>query len=397
MGVPRLPIALLGVVASACSSSPGGVPPTPESQAFSYVTNLIPVSVGYGGASATGIVDTGNPWVLLDPTVFTSAASLPGNGVSVPTIDIASQTVSNVYVVPSNDGLQSPDPAFPLAANVGCAGICGKVAGFNYRDAVFSLGTSAPSPPSGLLAEKVFPFSFEGGSVVDGVTLPRSRIVVTVSLEGTDYQMILDSGASSVTVSATAYAALTTDGRAQLDGGTVETTSGTSTSSLTRAKSIVVGGVEVDNVVVAHDTSFDQNLGAIGTDVGHTIDGSLGGTFLHDFYVTVDYPAREVHLARYSDLSFAVDPAERLGIELAPGISNSYVVAAVSSTATAQGISAGDQVVSIDGVDLAGLALAQVGVLEFGAVGQTKQVVFGQAVNVPGKTLEVAIEELLPL
>jgi len=367
-------------------------------QAFSYITNVIPVQVTYGGTTATGFVDTGNPFIELDPTVFTSAASLSSNGQDVPSLVVGgSTTVTNAYVIPTNEGLSSPDPAFPLAANLGCAGICGFVATFNYRDVVFGLGSTAGTPPSDLAAETVLPFSFEGGSVDDGITVPRSRIVVTVSLEGNNYEMILDSGASTVALSAAAYNTLTADGRAQVSGGSVETTSGVSTSMLSRAKSITVGGVEVDSVVVTYDPSFaSTQLAAISTDVGRTIDGSLGGTYLHDFYVTVDYAASQVHLARYQDLSFAVDPAEQIGLSLEAS-DGGYAVAAVSAAAAAQGVSVNDVVTAINGVQIADLAAAQIAVLEHGAVGASKQVVFGSAATLAGQTVSMVVEEQLPL
>ena len=104
------------------------------------------------------------------------------------------------------------------------------------------------------------------------------------------FTMIVDSGASTVILSDAAYSAITADGRVMIDGGMTQTTSGTSDSSITRVASIVVGGAEVDNAVITHDTSFDSNLDEVSGDVGQTIDGSLGGTFLHNFFVTVDYP-----------------------------------------------------------------------------------------------------------
>jgi hypothetical protein len=400
MPFPRRATALL-ILLVGCSSSGGGGTqagvPT-EQQAFSYLYNLIPTQVSEGGGSGTGYVDTGDPWVLLDPATFASVASLPANGAAVSSITIGGQDESNVYVVPTDEGLTSPDPSFPFVSNVGCTGICGYVATLNYRDALFGLGSAAPSPPSGLEPETVFPFSFEGGSVIMGVTVPRSRIVVTVSLEGNDYSMVLDSGATTVTVSQAAFTALTADGRAVLQGGMVETTSGESTSSLARAAKIVVGGVEVDSVVVAHDSSFDDNLQSISTDVGHTIDGSLGGTYLHDFYVTIDYPAKEVHLARYSNLGFAVDPAERIGIDIEQNADGNYVVAALTNTAAAQGINVDDQVLSISGVSLAPLDASQVAVLQYGLVGAKLSVSFGTASSaaVSGSTLPVVVEELLP-
>jgi len=392
----RAPALLLCIVLGCASSSqPGSVPPTPENQAFSYLTNLIPVDVTISGETGNAFVDTGNPLVLLDPLTFPSIVSLPQTGGPVSSMTVGTRSLRNVYALPSNAGLTSPDPAFPLGGNIGCTAICSLVASFNYRDVTFALGPTAPAPPSGLEPAISLGFSFLGGGVDDGVTIPKSRIVVMVSLEGNDYAMILDTGASSVTVSQAAFTALTADGRTQIQTSGVETTSGVSTTSLARAASVGVGGAEVDSVVVAHDPAFDTNLAAISMDAGQTIDGSLGGDFLHDFYVTVDYAASTVQLARYSDLGFAVDQAESLGIALtAEG--NDYAVSAVSTAASAQGIDAGDTVTSIDGVDLSGLTLSQATLLLYGKVGSTKIVKFGAAQQVANETLTMVVEEFLP-
>jgi hypothetical protein len=394
----RAPPALLLCLFLGCASSsqPGSAPASSETLAFSYLTNLIPVDVTVNGATGNAFVDTGNPLVLLDPLTFPSVENLPASGGLVSSITLGTRSVSNVYALPSNAGLTSPDPAFPLGGNIGCSAICSLVASFDYRGAAFGLGPAAPALPAGVEPATSVAFSFLGGGVVDGVTIPRSRIVVNVSLEGNQYAMILDTGATSVTVSQAAFTALTADGRTQIMTGGVETTSGVSTTSLARAASIAVGGVTVDSVVVAHDTSFDTNLAAVSMDAGQTIDGSLGGDFLHDFFVTVDYAASTVHLARYSDLSFAVDEAEEIGIALeAEG--NGYVVSGVSTTAGAQGITVGDTVESIDDVDLAGLSLAQATLLLYGKVGSTKVVKFGAAQQVANQTLTVVVEEFLPL
>jgi hypothetical protein len=396
-----LALASLAWLSVACSSAssggaPSGSPPTPETQAFSYLTNLIPVDVEVSGTTGQGFVDTGNPFVLLDPGVFSAASSLPTNGGYVPSMTIDTQAVSNVYVVPTASGLTSPDPAFPLTANVGCTGICSFVAAFDYKAAVFALGATAPALPAGLEPEITLPFMFEGGSVLDGVTVPRSRVVVQVSLEGTMYSMIVDTGASLMTVSQAAFTALTADGRTQLMTSGIETTSGTSTASVTRAASVAVGGATVDSVVISHDTSFDTNLAAISTDVGHTIDGSLGGTFLHDFVVVIDYPSTTLHLSRYTDLDFAIDEGEAIGIALDEQ-GGTYSVSAASPKAAGQGIAMGDVVTSIDGVQLGGLAIAQANVLLYGKVGATKSVSFGEATNVANQTLTLTVEEFLPL
>ena len=293
---------------------------------------------------------------------------------------------------------------FNLDANVGCTVVCGFSPSFNYRDVELTLAASgqAPPTPSNIEAAVVVPFSFEGGGLEGGLTVPKSRIVVPVTIEGVKYTMILDTGASDVTVSAAAYSALVADGRTQISGGTTQTASGSSTSAITRAASMVVGAsggptVEVTGVIVAHDSSFDSNLESVSTDVGETIDGSLGGTFLHDFFVTVDYTSQTISFARYTDTSFNLDAAEHIGLTLGTDAAGDYGVASVSGSAVALGIEEGDIIVRIENEELSTLTTLEIATLPFGAVGSTRAVTFGAAANNANMTIDVPVDETLPL
>ncbi len=369
-------------------------PASGDLKAFSLLTNSIPAYVTVGGASAWALVDTGNPWVLLDPTTFPAAASLPTSGGTLSSIALASETASNAYVFGSNSGDVQADATFRLAGNIGCSVVCDFAPAFNYRDVTLTLGNT--TPPDGLGTPVTVPFSFEGGGTEDGVEVPRSRIVVTVSVEGTDYPMIVDTGATDVTLSQAAFTSLTSDGRAQISGGTAETTSGVSTSSITRAASVAVGGAVVESLIVAHDSSFDTNLAAVSTDVGETVDGSLGGSFLHDFYVVIDYAAQTITLTPYTDLGFILDAGEHIGITLGAS-AGTYVVADASADATAAGVQVGDEVVSIDGQVLTEVTSLEAETLLYGKVGSTKEVTFAAAQQLAGMTIPLMVEETLPL
>jgi len=400
-------LALAVVVLGACGSSssngltsndasvpPWIAPSAGDLAAFSYLTDTIPATITVDGARGLAVIDTGDPWVLLDPTTFPAAASLSQSGGTVPSIALAGTSTNDPWVYGSTTGDVDIDPTFAIEANVGCTVLCGLVASFNYRDVTLTLGSA--TTPSGLEASTTLGFMLLGG---DGTSMfPASRIVVTVSLEGKDYSMILDTGATDVTVSAAAFAALTADGRTQISGG-VDTTSGMSTSSLTRAATVAVGGVVVDGVVIAHDPSFDTNqLSQLSSDVGYTIDGSLGGTFLHDFYVTVDYAKEQLTLARYQDLSFILDQGELIGITL--GVVSGtgvYEVTAVSGDAATKKVSVNDVVTAIDGTDLASVSSLQVAALIYGKVGSTKQVTFGKAAKLANMTVPILVDETLPL
>ncbi|MGH7280092.1 MAG: PDZ domain-containing protein, partial [Polyangiaceae bacterium] len=202
-----------------------------------------------------------------------------------------------------------------------------------------------------------------------------------------------------VAVSAAAFAALTADGRKQLTAGGVQTTSGTSVASYARAKTISVGAAQASGVVVLHDDSFDGNLATITGETGETIDGSLGGTFLEHFDLTIDYPGKKLHLAPYQDTSFIVDPAELVGFALGTSVSTGYAVASVfsGSDAEAKGVAAGDIVTAVDGQSIASLSTSQIAVLMGGPVGSTKSVTFGAAKSLANQSVDIKVEELLPL
>ena len=301
------------------------------------------------------------------------------------------------FAFSTSTGDVSGDATLTLRGNLGCSVLCGQVAAFDYRGVTFALGDAvAAAAPTDVGPALSVPFILSGGGTDDGVVVPASRVVVAVTIEGTVLSMILDTGASDIILSASAFAALTADGRVQTDGGMNQTTTGSSESSITRAATVLVGGAEVDRPIVSHDTAFDANLAEVSADVGHTIDGSLGGTFLRNFYLTVDYPGQTVALAPYPDVDFLLDQGERLGITVT-GVDGAYAVDQVTAAASALGVTVGDAVTAIDGQDLATLSPLEVAVLFYGKVGSTKLVTFATATALEGQTIPLTVEELLPL
>ncbi|HTR55051.1 MAG TPA: aspartyl protease family protein [Kofleriaceae bacterium] len=371
----------------ACTSSPAvHAPSRDQLTRFAHVENVIPVVVKVGDDTGLAIVDTGNPLSDLDQSKFASVAALPLDGGTVASLQLDGSTSPDVYVVGSPFTDLTADPTFPIVGNMGCSAFCAGVPSFDYRDGTFALDAT---PPTGLGADIAIPFSFEGGNIDNFGQRVTSRVIVTVELEGHAYQMMLDTGATSVSVSERAFAALTADGRTTIAGQTA-IVSGASTSTLTRAASITLAGVEVDDAVVIHDSGFDTVLTAISNDVGHTIDGSLGGTFLNHFYVTVDYANRIVHLAPYDDVSFVLDQGHTIGLSLTTDAAGQLVIASVAGDAAAKGLHVGDVVQAIDGIDASAgyYALAEA---TYGPLGATK------TVELADTSATLAVDELLPL
>ena len=137
-------LVLTGCGSSSSSSSlTVDTPPTADDLvAFSRLTNIIPAQLEVDGTTDYGFIDTGNPWVLLDPSVFPAAAELPTTGGTVSEITTSGLTVQNPFVLPSSMSDVIEDSTFHLRANVGCTVVCGQLAAFDYRAVSFTLGSS---------------------------------------------------------------------------------------------------------------------------------------------------------------------------------------------------------------------------------------------------------------
>lgn len=375
------------------------LPTTDQIRAFTRLANVILVHADVGGTKGLLVVDTGDPFAYLTSSAFPCAPVAGSEG----TFDVGTTDLSNVQVVTVSGAQTSPDPAISLGGLLGCTVLCSHTISFDYREAVFSL--EGASAPSGVGPAVSLDFAFEGGGLAtasDGtvVTEPRSRMVLNVDIEGTVHRMLLDTGASALTVSQSVFDEITKDGRKTLTIGKIDTTLGASVPSYTRVKTVSVGGARVDSVVVAHDSQFDGILTTVSKEVGQTIDGSLGGTFLEHFFLTIDYAAKVAHVAPYTDTSFIVDLAQNVGLALggAPGPDGVTVGAVLAgSDAESKGVSVGDLIVSIDDTKTAPLTVSQAAILLAGKVGSTKSVTFGSAKHLAHETVSLIVRDALPL
>jgi hypothetical protein len=143
-------------------------------------------------------------------------------------------------------------------------------------------------------------FDLEGGgpTVVGDtlVTVPATRVVLDVEVEGTTMRMVLDTGSSSMILRPDVYDALVADGRAQ-SSVELHTVLGTRTAPLTRLRSVSVAGLaqaEVEAVRAPLD------IEALEREVGHPVEGLLGGAYLARYLTTIDFPDRILTLRPYT-------------------------------------------------------------------------------------------------
>jgi len=351
------------------------------------------------------LIDTGSPVTLVDPKMY-PAISFPQTPQVTVNVAFGGFTVDNV-------------PALQTTA-LGNANVPEIVGGnlmqqfpvqldYSERDPnrAFRIGASNMAAtgvevPGGQVA---FTLAGGGREIVDMasnavIDVPATRIPITVDIEGVSHPFILDTGASEVTVRDSVYAALTADGRPQISGLPIGTAAGARTATVTRARTITVAGQTVANAPVM--TIGDQLIDGLETELGRPMDGLLGGSYLREFLVTVDYPHGSLQLQRYDPPVTIPDEFKRVGFELGTGSgAHAYAVAVVypGTDAEAKGIHMGDVILSVDGQDLDNLDPISADEALDGMVGTTKQIGLGATANpaLASTTVAVRVDDLIPL
>jgi hypothetical protein len=234
------------------------------------------------------------------------------------------------------------------------------------------------------------------------IVLAPTRVPITVSVEGVDHTFLLDSGASEITVRSTLFGSLIADGRAVMEGFPITTAAGQTTGRVSRLRTVSVGGEAVtDAAVLSAGTTTDTLIENISMETKQTIDGLLGGSFLREFFLVVDYPHGAVRLQRYPTRDHISDELQRVGMSLAAdsGTGTMRVDAVYAGSDAAQkGVSVGDQVLTVDGQTLGPLDQISADSLLEGAVGATKQIGFGQTTSTTlnGAQVGLRVDDLVP-
>jgi hypothetical protein len=375
------------------------------------------------------LIDSGSPVVLIDPSLF--GTTPPTTAAQIPTtvdLGLLDATGQPVIVIDNAPVLQVSNAMMDA---LGFGGILGgsvmsqfsvqldyaapKMEGFCLGCTASTDRTDVQLPGGGVS------FTLKGGghssvtlgtdsqgNAIDspGVNIPPTRIPVTVTLDGVDHPFIVDTGATEVSLRSTVYAQLVSDGRAQLVSGiAIMTIAGASNASLTRAKTITLGGETVMDapVMTIMSTPADQLLDGISNELGGPpIDGLLGGSFLRNFLVTIDYPNGQLHLQPYLTPPIP-DEFRRVGITIGlDATGRNFVVSSVypNSDAAAKNIMVGDQIVAIDGTSLISVGyVANADQLLDGTPDTSKTITFGSKTGDPSLAntmLSVKVDDLIP-
>ena len=137
-------------------------------------------------------------------------------------------------------------------------------------------------------------------------------------------------------------------------------------------------------------------------EVHHSVDGLLGGSFLREFLVTIDYRRDSLQLRRYATRNHITDEFQCVGLRLGPGLGkHRFNVATVypGTSAAGSGISVGDEVIPVESQPLDSLNEIFAAQLLCGTVGTYLRMSLGETVNpsLANAEVSVRVDELLPL
>jgi hypothetical protein len=343
------------------------------------------------------VVDSGSPFTLFDPADYPGADF--GSNVQVKVdVSFGQFTVGDVPALQIpllGDGLLVP----PI---IGGNLLRQFVAELDYRSMHLRLGEGAPATgveePGGSVA-----FALRGGGTASQngnlIVFPPTRVMLTADIEGSPRALMLDTGASEIALRPALYDALVADGRAQLSGLPIQTAMGPTTAEVTRARAVTVAGQTGTNVAVM--TVGDALLDGLEDEIAMPVDGLLGGSFLRDFLVTIDYPKRKLSLKRYAPPPAMVDEFKRVGIDLGvASATHRYTVGKVFANTDAERkmIRFGDELIAIDGQNLDALDAIAADALLNGTVGSSKQIALGMAAVavLANTTVTVLVDDLIP-
>jgi predicted aspartyl protease len=312
------------------------------------------------GTDAHLVVDTGAVRSAFSKTLLRDVV----NGVGVTTVDFGDGIVFEDYEVLAVD-LSEAENHIGVAIH----GLIGQdlfqqlYFGVDYRRARAIVSRAAPSTAP------------TGWSEADRVTLPYEVVqglpILTVDLEGTPARLIADTG-SGVT--------LLTESRvppswlsAGLEGYVWHTSYGSDEATIVRIPSLGLGSVSVEEswAIVVPD---EHHLAAVFSAIGLEVDGFLGYPVYRSFYWGI----------RGADMTYEVfaqpgqDPLtqaewNRVGVELVSTGDNILIdMLFHPSSAFDEGVAVGDELLTVDGVQIESLGLDDVRKLLRGSVGDVR-------------------------
>jgi hypothetical protein len=193
------------------------------------------------------------------------------------------------------------------------------------------------------------------------------------------------------------YDEIVADGRKQGDQSIMTVTGGTRTQ-VTRLKALSVIGAEVPGPTAAR---LEKDLAdGLSAEIGYTVDGLLGGSYLREFLLTVDYPARQMKLRRYTSRDHVKDEFRRVGVMLSvDSLGKIRLSRRIPGTQAAGDPNIpssmfGAEILTIGGREVKGLPIEEADRLMRGEVGEVKEIKTKQQIGTE-QSYPFKVEELL--
>jgi membrane-associated protease RseP (regulator of RpoE activity) len=183
-------------------------------------------------------------------------------------------------------------------------------------------------------------------------------VYVRGTMEGMPGWFLVDSGATYGATRKSVFAALTkAHPRPTLTGFYTPAQVGTFWSDVATLGAVEAGGVAVDGILTR---TIDDDILAPPKEIGSdTLLGVLPSGYLHHFMVTVDFTKKKLRLDAKKDDTMKEAPelfVTGISLEETTGAPVHVTSVLPGSAAAEAGIAAGDELVSIDGAPIAGIA-----------------------------------------
>ena len=354
----------LALVVTACGSPAANeVPPVayegtlPASASARYFFNTLTVEASVDGATSRPLlVDTGSPLTGVDPTSWPDAAAGGRISPSLSALAVGPLTFEQVPSAPLTECGTSCGP-YDVTGVLGGNVLRSFVVGFDYQGPTVVLGpTTLPSDAQGVGHDDRLRRG--GRRNRDHRRRRRSgrRRPAHAAGPAGDHR---GHGAHAhrrhrLELHAPAAVALRDHGLGRTRPAisqSVSTASGAAQGSVARTHTLVVGAAQATGSPVG--SIPDDEVDDLATEIGGSVDGMLGGSFLRAFYATSTTARGQLSLYPYVTADPLADEFDRVGVFLAEDGAGGYVVAQAVEPSE-QGL-VGEPLVDVDGTPVAGL------------------------------------------
>ncbi len=344
------------------------------------------------------LLDTGSPITVLNPGSEAATDGLTGPFPCK--ISIMGLLLENPPVIAGNLLASSMDIQGIVGADI-LSRFCLALDYQAHKAALFDDCSQPPAPPSPTMPWTSLDVALAGGGILhlsddSKIEVPATRVLLPLVVEGKVLVAVLDTGASSLVLSADLAADLLASdpNRPVLSGLSVTTVDGQTSGWMTRASSVASGEAWLDSVacLVVDSQPLFQGLQA---ETGADVQALVGETFLRSFAFALDQRNKKLFLARYrSDSHLDPDEFVFVGLALQDGPQGVEVASVYPETdASEKDVRPGDVVTAVDGQSPQDASDAARRILTH-EVGQTVELTLLRGTE--NLTKDLLVENLLP-